>query len=239
VVVNRTLAERYWPGEDALGRRINLGGEWLTVIGVTPDLRLTRLNEPAEEQAYLPFTGRPDDAYTVLVRTTRQPASLAPALRAAVREMDSGVPVAEVASMDEVEHRSLWQHRLFGGMFTAFGVIALLLAITGVYAMMAYSVGQRVHEIGVRMALGARTGAVLGMVMREGAKVAAIGLGIGLVAALGVTRVMKGILWGVSPNDPLTFLGVATILGGVVLLASYLPALRAARVDPMVALRRE
>lgn len=239
VVVNRTLAERYWPGEEALGRRINLGGEWLTVVGVSPDLRLKRLNESADEQAYLPYTTQPGEAFTLLVRTAGAPASLAPAVRGMVRELDPGVPVAEVASMEEVAQRSLWQQRLFGGMFTAFGAIALLLAITGVYAMMAYSVGQRVHEIGVRMALGARTGAVLAMVLRDGLRIAGVGLAIGLGAAFGVTRVMKGILWGVSPTDPPTFFGIATLLGGVVLLASYLPARRAARVDPMVALRSE
>jgi putative ABC transport system permease protein len=173
------------------------------------------------------------------VRTGGAPSALAPLVRALVREMDPRVPVADLSSMEEVAYRSLWQQRLFGGMFTAFGLIALLLAVTGVYAMMAYSVGQRVHEIGVRMALGARAGNVLAMVVREGMRIAAIGLGIGLVTAFGVTRVMKGILWGVSPSDPLTFVAIATLLGGVVLLASYLPALRAARVDPMVALRAE
>jgi putative ABC transport system permease protein len=238
-VVGRTLAERYWPGQDPVGQRINLGGDWLTVVGVAPDLRLKKLNESADEQVYLPYTAHPNVAYTLLVRTRGEPAALAGAVRTMVHALDPGVPVAEMFSMEDVAQRSLWQQRLFGGMFTAFGVIALLLAVTGVYAMMAYSVGQRTHEIGVRMALGARAGSVLGMVVREGMKIAAIGLAIGLVAAFGVTRVMKGILWGVSPSDPLTFIGIATLLGGVVLLASWLPARRAARVDPMVALRSE
>ncbi|HLL85326.1 MAG TPA: FtsX-like permease family protein, partial [Longimicrobium sp.] len=142
-------------------------------------------------------------------------------------------------TMAEVASQSLWRQRLFGGMFASFGFVALLLAVTGVYAMMAYAVAQRIHEIGVRMALGARTGQVLRMVVGQGLSIAAIGVGIGLAGAFAVTRLMAGLLEGVSPSDPLTFALVALLLASVAVLASWIPARRAARVDPMVALRSE
>jgi ABC-type antimicrobial peptide transport system permease subunit len=145
----------------------------------------------------------------------------------------------DLNTLGELATRSLWQQRLFSGMFTSFALIALLLAVTGVYAMMAYAVSQRTHEIGVRMALGARAAGVTKMVVGQGMAIAALGVAIGLAGAFAATRVMGGMLAGVSPDDPLSFGLVAGILAGVALLASWLPARRAARVDPMVALRSE
>jgi ABC-type antimicrobial peptide transport system permease subunit len=176
---------------------------------------------------------------SLVARTSGDAAALAPALRRAIREIDPGVAVADVRTMAEVAGQSLWKQRLFGGMFASFGLVALLLAVTGVYAMMAYAVAQRIHEIGVRMALGARTGQVLRMVVGQGLTIAAVGVGIGLAGAFAVTRLMAGLLEGVSPSDPLTFALVALLLASVAVLASWLPARRAARVDPMIALRSE
>jgi putative ABC transport system permease protein len=238
-VVGETLAERHWPGADPLGKRLSVGGAWLTVIGVARDVRQVRLQESPTPQLYLAWTDGAPRRMSLLVRTVGDPAQAAPAVRRAIREIDPTAPVSEIRAMEQVVHRSLWEQRLNGGMFTSFALIALLLACTGVYGTMAYSVSQRTHEIGVRMALGAHAGSVLRMVVGQGLSIAALGVGLGLAGAFAVTRALAGLLWGVSPTDPVSFLAVSALLGGVALLASYLPARRAARVDPMVALRSE
>ncbi len=239
VVVNRTLAERHWPGRDPLGRRIRFGDEWLTVVGVAPDVRMGRLDEPAEPQTYAPYPVRQPGSMTFVVRTAGDPASVAAAARAAVRGLDPQVPVDEVRTLDQVVRASLWQQRLFGGLFVSFAVIALLLAVTGVYGVMSYSVSQRTHEIGVRVALGAKAADVVGMVVGAGARVAVTGVGLGLLAAFALMRLLASQLYGVKATDPLTYATITAVLGGVALLASFLPARRAARVDPMEALRSE
>ena len=238
VVVSRTLAGRLFPGESPLGRRITLGGPWSTIVGVAGDIHARNTGEAPRPQVYLPMGEDAGSNVSLVVRTAGDPAGAAGAVREIVRAIDPTVPV-KLNTMGELASRSLWQQRLFGGMFTSFALIALLLAVTGVYAMMAYAVSQRTHEIGVRMALGARAEGVLRMVVGQGLATASLGVGLGLAGAFAVTRVMAGMLSGVSPGDPLSFGLVAAILGGVALLASYLPARRAARVDPMVALRSE
>ncbi|HEX8359046.1 MAG TPA: ABC transporter permease [Longimicrobium sp.] len=238
IVVSRTLAERLFPGQSALGRRITVGGPWLTIIGVAGDIHARNTGEAPRPQMYLPIGEEAGHSVSLVVRTSGDPAGVAKAVRESVRSIDPTVPV-ELNTMGELASRSLWQQRLFGGMFTSFALIALLLAVTGVYAMMAYAVSQRTHEIGVRMALGARAEGVLRMIVGQGLATAALGVGLGLAGAFAVTRVMAGMLSGVTPGDPLSFALVAAILGGVALLASYIPARRAARVDPMVALRSE
>lgn len=238
VVVNRTLAERFWPGEDPVGKRLRLSGPWLTVVGVVPDVRLRSLDERATPQVYAPFTTGAPRSLTLLVRTG-SPSATAPALRELVRAADPGVPLDEIVGMDEVLRRSLWQQRLFGGMFTAFALLALLLAVTGVYGVMAYAVSLRTHEIGVRMALGAGVGRVLRLVVGRGAGLAAAGLALGVAGAFALTRVLASLLYGVSATDPLAFVGSVAVLGGAALLACYVPARRAARLDPVVALRAE
>jgi ABC-type antimicrobial peptide transport system permease subunit len=233
------MADRFWPGADPVGERIQMGGEPLTIVGVVPDVRVSRLKEAPRPQVYAPYTARRTAGLTLMVRTAGEPAALAPSVRRIVRELDPGVPVSDVHSMDEVKQISLWQQRLFGGLFTSFALIALLLAISGVYGVISYGVSQRTHEIGVRMALGAGVGRVLSLVLQQGAGMAAVGAGVGLVAALGVARLLTSQLYGVTATDPLTFGLAAALLIGTALLASYLPARRAARVDPMVALRAE
>lgn len=239
VVVNRTLAERFWPGRDPVGRRISFAGPWVTVVGVAEDVRLATLNEKPYPQVYAPYTDRAPAAMTLMVRTAGDPAAATAAVRRAIRGIDPSVVADEALAMDEVVHRSVWQQRLFGGLFTSFAAIALLLAVTGVYGVIAYSVSQRTHEIGVRMALGARPERIVRMVVGQGATLAAIGVGIGLVGAFAVTRVLGSLLYGVSPTDPVAFAGTTLLLAGAALAASWIPARRAVRVDPMVALRQD
>lgn len=238
VVVNRHLAQQYWPGEDPTGKRIRIGDKWYSVVGVAPDARVATLDERPTAQVFAPFTTRAPRSMSLLVRTTSK-AATAPALRSMVRAADPGIPLGEVIGLDEVLRRSLWQQRLFGGMFTAFAGIALLLAVTGVYGVMAYAVSQRTHELGVRMALGAGAGRVLRLIVGRGATLALVGLVIGTLGALALTRVMSSLLYGVSATDPVAFLGSILVLGAAALLASYVPARRAIRVDPMVALRAD
>ena len=238
VVVNRRFAERYWPGADPMGKRVRVGEPWYTVVGVVRDARVSSLNERPTAQVYAPFTTRAPRSLTILVRTG-SPSATAPALRAMVRDADPGIPLGEVVAMDEVLRRSLWQQRLFGGMFTAFAAIALLLAATGVYGVISYAVTQRTHEMGVRMALGASTGRVLRLVVGRGAMLALVGLALGTLGALALTRVLSSLLYGVSAVDPVAFGGSILVLGAVALLASYVPARRAMRVDPIVALRAD
>jgi putative ABC transport system permease protein len=237
-VINRTFADRYWPGESALGRSISAGGPTLTVIGVSHDIRMGALNERPTLQLFAPHTLRAPGSISVLLRAA-DPAALTLPLREVVRGIDAGVTFSQVLVMQEVVRRSLWRQRLFGGLFTAFGGIALLLAVTGIYGVVGYSVARRTHEVGVRMALGAGTGRVLRMVTGEGLRLATIGVGIGLLASLGLMRLLASQLYGVGATDPVTLGATAAILVGAALAASYLPARRATRIDPMIALRTE
>ncbi|HEX2190757.1 MAG TPA: FtsX-like permease family protein, partial [Longimicrobiaceae bacterium] len=163
----------------------------------------------------------------------------AAAARAEVARLDPGLAPYEVRTMREVLALSFWDQGLFGGLFGVFAALALVLAAVGIYGVMAYAVASRAHEIGVRMALGARAGDVVRMVVRQAVRLAAIGVGVGLLAAFGASQVLAGMLYGVSPSDPATFVAVPLLLGGVALLAAWIPARRAARVDPMAALRSE
>ena len=246
VILNRDLAEQLWPGQDALGKRVQIAaGErtpWLTVVGIAPTLHyegIGNASAQARRQVHVPYARAGWRLMTLMVRTEGPPGNLAPAVRTALRSMDATLPVFSVRSMDEYRAYTTWDRRLFGEAFGSFGMFALLLAAVGVYGVMAYAVSQRAHEIGIRMALGAQSADVLRLVVGEGAVMVAAGVGVGLLGALGVSRVMRSVLYGVSPNDPIAFLGIPVLLGGVALLASYLPARRAMRADPMVALRAE
>jgi predicted permease len=246
VILGRSVAARLWPGEDPLGKRVQVvTGErtpWLTVVGIAPDLVY---EEPGDRDpqaalhAYLPYARAGWGMMTLVVRTAGDPAALAPAVRREVRAVDPALPLWDVRTMRETQAYSTWNRRLMGEIFGSFGVLALVLATLGVYGVMAYAVAQRTREIGIRMALGAQAGEVLRMVVGRGAAIAAAGVAVGLLGAWGVSRVMQGILFGVRPGDPLTFGGVAALLLATALLASWLPARRAARVDPMTALRSE
>ncbi len=243
-VVTESFGRRHWPDQDAIGRRFAFANEaerqWITVVGIARDYHVSGVDDrdvvPFMVVGY-PYVPTLNNGITVRAKSG-DPARLMPAIRGAIRASDASLPVFAVNTMDEVRRASFWEYGLFGSMFTIFGGIALLLATIGVYGVIAYGVSQRTHEIGVRMALGAHERDVLGMVMGQGLTLAGIGIGIGLVAALGAGRVIASILF-TSPSDPVSFVGIAVLLTATVALASWVPARRAARVDPMVALRQD
>jgi putative ABC transport system permease protein len=241
-IINQTLAKRIYGDENPLGKRFRFGGdeEALQIVGIVPDTKTRRMDARADMQIYVPYARRAAyRAMTLTVRTTGDPARIAPAIRGEIRAMDAELPVYDVHTMDEMIARALWQPRLYGGMFLVFAVIALVLANVGVYSVIAYSVSTRTHEFGVRLALGAQGADVLRLVLKQGMLLVVIGVAIGLACALLLTRVLEGILYGVTATDPLTFALIPLVLVGVALLASYIPARRATRVDPMEALRYE
>jgi putative ABC transport system permease protein len=243
VIVNETLARRFWPGADALGHRLRLIGDsgtvWRTVVGVVGDIQASELDAKPEPQLYVAYADAPRFHMSLLVRTAGDPASIAPPMRAEIRAVDPGIALFDVLPYDAVIRRSIWPRRLVGLMLGVFAAIALALAAVGLYGVMSYSVAQRTHEIGLRMALGAEVRHVLRLVVRQGLVLVAIGLGIGLVGAFALTRGMASLLFGVSATDPLSYVGISLLLAGTTLAASYIPARRAARVEPLVALRYE
>ncbi|MGH7538555.1 MAG: ABC transporter permease [Gemmatimonadales bacterium] len=244
-VINRSMARRFWPAEDPLGKRFHFGSAdeadapWITVVGVAGDVRHRRLSEAPANQFYIVFPQAPFRGMVLLVRTAAEPVALARAVRETVRSADDQLPVYSLQSMEQLYRSSMWEQRLYGWMFGAFAGVALLLAVVGLYGVMAYMVTLRTHEIGVRMALGAERANVRRLVVRRGLRLAAIGIGIGLVGAMAVTGTLRGFLFGVTATDPVVFLGIALLLTAVALVASYLPARRAAQVDPVIALRSE
>jgi predicted permease len=244
-VIDDTMAQRLWPGEEAVGRRFSIVGgdppDTFTVIGVAPAIGRDNPDDerppvPAAFVAY-PYAPTPNTALTI--RTATDPTAMAGTVRGAIRASDPDLPVFMVRSMEEFRRLSFWQYRLFGIMFAAFGVVALILAAIGVYGVLSFAVSQRTQEIGLRMALGAERADVRRMVVRQGLVLAGIGIALGLVGAFGVTRVIATQLYNVTPTDPISFGGVAVFLALIALAASYFPARRATVVDPIVALRIE
>jgi ABC-type lipoprotein release transport system permease subunit len=189
---------------------------------------------------YIPYASRPYLTQTLAIRTTlKDPLSLAPAVRAAIRELDANVPAYAVQSFEQAVSRSLWRQRLQGEVLGVFAALAVLLAVVGIYGVISYSVAQRTRELGVRMALGATSQHVLTLVLAHGTKLVLLGVSIGVIGALALTRVVASLLYGVRPTDLLTFVGVPLGLSAVALAASYVPARRATKVDPLVAMRAD
>jgi putative ABC transport system permease protein len=243
-IVNETLASRHWPNQNAIGKRFKLGDAssrqpWMTVVGVVGDVRQWGLDAPNGEAMYVPHPQWPLRGFTVVVRTAGPPLALVDRVRRAIHDMDRHLPIADVFTMDRVVVRSLWQPRLFSWTFAVFGAVALVLAVVGVYGVVSYSVAQRTREIGIRVALGAGRGRIRAMVLNQGMRATFVGLGLGLACAMAVTRVMGALLYGVSPTDPVTFGLVTLVLAVTALIACLVPALRATKVDPIVALRCE
>jgi len=246
MIISQAMAQKYYPGENSIGKRIKIGandspGEdpWREIVGVVGDIRNTNLSAPPEPMYYIPFPQLIWGAPTIVVHANIDAASAAPTVRNVLHEMDPELPLYEVRTMNDLLALSIGRQRFQTILLGCFAGIALLLTAVGLYGVMAYSVAQRTREIGIRMALGASQQEVQKMVLSAGAKMAGIGLAIGVVGALVLTRFMKSMLYEMKSHDPITFVGVCVVLGLVSMLASYIPARRATKVDPVVALRYE
>jgi len=239
VIINEALAQRYWPGRDPLGKRMKIAGKWATVVGVARTTNYYDLNEPPQPFIYLPLYQFYASGVTIHVRTVGDPLVSAGAVEQAIHQLNADLPLFNVATLDTRIQAGTFILRMAGMFVGVFGMLALALAAVGIYGVVAYGAEQRTHEIGIRMALGARPGDVMRMVLGGGMRLAAIGLVIGLTASLGSTRLMATLLFGVRATDPPTFVAVSLLLTCVAFLACYIPARRATKVDPMVALRHE
>jgi putative ABC transport system permease protein len=242
VVISQEMARRYWPDEDPIGKRIGNEGDepdWTEIVGIVADVKQFGLTIEDRPTMYFPQSQQPSRVMFVAVRGQSDPTALAGAVRGQVSELDKDLAVSQVLSMKEVVSRSVAEPRFTLLLLTVFAGLALVLAAVGIYGVMSYSVTQRRHEIGIRMALGASSGEVLRLVVGHGLVLTAAGVGIGLGAAVALTRVMESLLYGVSATDPLTFAAIALLLTAVAVAASFIPARRATRVDPMIALRYE
>jgi predicted permease len=246
-LVNQTLADRTWPGEDPLGKRIRIGGSdsndpWVTVVGVVRDIKQSSLVDPVIPEIYFPYGQNPVDWFqeaTLVVHHAPGASRLAAAIRDEVAAIDRSVPVSSPLTLDQVLAEHLRRQRLTSALFGAFALTALTLCLVGVYGVVSYFVGQRTHEIGIRLALGSSRTEIIRLILGENVALAGMAVGCGVVVGLVITRFMGSLLFGISPSDPVTFGGASVLLLLVALLASYLPARRATRVDPMVALRAE
>lgn len=243
-IINKTLATRFFPDGHAIGQRIQIFPDpqrWREIVGVVGDVKLVGLEADVNPGIYVPLVQNPyPNALRnvfLVTRSDRDPKGLVPDIRGTLRSLDRDIPISQVQTMEEIVAKSLAQRRLSMSLLGVFAVLAALLAAVGIYGVMAYMVAQRTNEIGVRMAMGAATSDVLKMVLLDGAKLAAGGVLIGVLASLALTRVMTSMLFGVSASDPLTFAFVSLLLTSVAVLASYLPARKASKVDPLVALR--
>jgi len=241
-VINQTMATKYWPGDDPIDRRIKLfgpQGPMATIVGVAGDVRQVAPDQPPREELFLSSQRFPGQEMAFLVRTEGDPAGMGPAVTRAIRQADPEQPVFGVMPMEKVIANASAERRFSLLLLTLFAGLALLLSAIGIYGVMAYNTTQRRHEIGIRMALGAGSGEVLGLVVGQGMRLVGIGLLLGLTGAWALSRVLTSQLYDVSARDPLTYLTVAALLGAVALAALYVPARRAVRLDPMTSLRSE
>jgi putative ABC transport system permease protein len=245
-IVNETMARQYWPGENPIGKRFKLGDPddnevpWVTIVGIAGDVRQMGVDEPVKPEMYFPYQQTSEFAYyaprDLVIRTSVDPLSLVAAVRNEIHQVDPEQPISDVRTMAAVLGEETASRRMGMILLTIFAALALLLATLGVYGVLAYFVVQHTQEIGVRMALGAQRHDILGLVLKKGMTLALLGVVIGLAAAFALTRLMAGLVYGVSPTDPVTYAGLAALLIMVAFVACYLPARRATKVDPMVAL---
>jgi putative ABC transport system permease protein len=249
-LVNEELVRRYFPGRDAIGGRLQIGGgpgqrPWVTIVGIVANVRHNGLTEPVKEKFYIPHTqwhkstGFPIRGMNLVIKSSVSPSALAGPVRDVMHAIDPNLPVADVRTMDEVVSATLSTPRFTGLLLAMFALLAVVLSAIGIYGVLSYLVSRRTREIGIRMAIGAGRAQVLRMVLGSGLSLALIGAGIGLVCAAGVSGLMRSVLHDVAPDDPATFAFVAITLPAIALLASAVPAWRATRVDPIVALKSE
>jgi putative ABC transport system permease protein len=252
VVINEQFAHDQWPGEDPVGKRIafddtDIKPKWFTIVGVVKNVKQRNWSENAQNEIYLPFQQSPFfsdpaghySAMTLVVRTSTNPLGLLDAARNAVWSVNRNVPVSSVTTLEQVISDAVSQPRFNLILIALFAVLALTLAAVGIYGVMAYTVTRRTQEIGIRMALGARRGDVLKLMLGHGMRLALMGAALGIAGALGVTRLMTSLLYQVKPSDPVTFVCISALLTAVTMVACYIPARRATKVDPMEALRHE
>jgi putative ABC transport system permease protein len=248
-IVNETMARQYWPGENALGRRFKIGDPddperpWTEIVGIVGDVRQMGIDEPVKAEMYLPYEQITHNPWFIprdlAIRTTGETSNLVGSVRQIIREVDPDQPVSNVATMSEVLGEEAAQRRMGMIMLAGFAALALLLASLGIYGVLSYFVTQHTNEIGVRLALGATPRNILFLVLRKGMALTFLGVAIGLTASFALTRLMTSLLFGVKAADPLTYVAVPVLLCVVALLACAIPARRATKVDPMVALRYE
>jgi putative ABC transport system permease protein len=241
-VVSQSVARRFWPNGDAIGRRIGypFDSPWITVVGVVPDTKQDSLRDTSTTSIYMPWAQRTNMVSTELwlvTRTRVEPGSAGAAIRRIVHEIDRGVPVSDVRTMDDVVSRSVVGARFTAALVAVFALVALALGAVGIFGMMSYVVTERRHEMGLRMALGASANGIVKLIMGRALRLVAIGTVAGLACAIVAMQPLSHWLYGVSPTDPVTLAGVAILFGSVALLASYLPARRAARASPAAVMR--
>ena len=239
VLINQTLAQREWPGQDPIGQHMRVGadGSWMTIVGVVGDVRHMGPATAPRPEFYQPYTQRSFSFMAFVVRTRHDPASVASSIRSEILQMDPAQPISNVASMDEHVDRALSRPRFMSTLIGVFGALALALSIVGVYGVMAYSVTQRTREIAIRIALGARAASVIGMILSKTAQLTIVGLAIGVTGAIALSRVLSGLLFAVRPWDLPTFLAASLLLGAAALTAGAIPAIRATRIDSIEVLK--
>jgi predicted permease len=238
-IVNQTMAKRFWPGQEATGRKVHFWGSTWTVAGVAHDVKYHRINEPPESFMYLPQMQAGGLDVNLLVRSQMPTTAAIGAIRAAARSLDPNVQPLETDDLSELLHASLFANRTAAGVATVLGGLGLLLAALGIYGVLSYSVSQRLREIGIRMAMGAQSQDILRLIGTKGLGLAAMGAAMGAVISIALARAIRGLLFGVTIADPATFITVAVLLTVVSAAACWVPTRRATRVDPNVALRYE
>jgi len=241
IVINQRMAARFWPGQDPIGKRIRNGPKepWITVVGLVADSKENRLDVDTSAGMYLPYPNVPIPAMTVVVQLATGPDSIADQIRQEIRRLDADIGIGSITPLEDVISASIGQRSFTAALLTVFAGIALLLAASGLYGVLAYAVNQRVREIGVRMALGASRRTVLRHIITDGLQLILAGIAAGTVGALAATRLLSDLLFGVKAVDPVTFAAIAAFLALIGILACYIPARKAASVDPLVALRNE